>query len=383
VTRARARGLELDGSGRVIGLEVEDRLLEGTVCVAARAVIDATGVWAAATDGPLGGSGVSVVPSRGSHVLVARERLPIRTGLTVRVPGKVLFVVPWPGAWIVGTTDEPDSGPPDRPAPTAHEVRFILDMLNGVLEVDLRADELIGAYAGLRPLIGIPGGDTVRISREHKVHRERSGLVRISGGKYTTYRVMARDAVDVALGSDGERPPSSGTADLTLVGATDRPSLERLAARLGTEYRIGGALATALVERHGTEAEAVLRLGVALDLLRPLGAGVPHLEAEVSWAVRHELALSVDDVLARRMRLAMLLPDRAATIAPRVAELMARDLGWDQARRDAEVSRYLSEAHRQYDIPTDGAGSVGGSAGPDSSEAAARARGGVSARGAP
>jgi glycerol-3-phosphate dehydrogenase len=271
----------------------------------------------------------------------------------------VLFLIPYPGSWIVGTTDEPDDGAPDRPAPTAHEVAHILETVNGVLELDLSRHEALGAYAGLRPLVGVPGGDTARISREHIIHREASGLVRVSGGKYTTYRLMARDAVDVALEGRRAAPPSA-TADLALLGAAPTDELDRLVTELAARDGLGDARARILVDRHGRQARDVLELGRELDLLRPLADDVPHLEAEVAWAVRHELALGLDDVLSRRMRLSMARRDRCASIAPRVAAIMGAELGWDAERQAAEVETFLTLAHREYDVPGTDAGEATG-----------------------
>jgi glycerol-3-phosphate dehydrogenase len=349
LTRVRATGLLRDGSGAVAGLLAEDRETGSAIEVRAAAVVDATGVWAGRAEGPLGGSSVPIVPSRGSHLVVPRERIPVETGVTLRVPGKVLFLIPWPGAWLIGTTDEPDAGPPDRPAPTDHEVRAILDAVNATLAVDLRREDAVGAYTGLRPLVGSPGtGDTVQVSREHKVRREADGLTRISGGKYTTYRVMATDAVDVALGT-GASP--SATAELPLVGAASREELDKLANRLAAETGLFRSVTEVLVDRYGTEARAVVELGQELDLLRPLADGHPHLEVEVAWGARHELARSIDDVLSRRMRLSMRLPDRGAAIARRVDAILGAELGWDPEACEARVAGYLAEAHREYDVP--------------------------------
>ena len=169
---------------------------------------------------------MKLVPSRGTHLVFERERLPLKTGMTLRIPGRVLFIIPHPGAWLMGTTDVADDGPPDRPVPTLDEVDEILENVNGVLEVDLTRDDAVGAFAGLRPLVGAPGGETARVSREHTIHREDTGLVRVSGGKYTTYRLMARDAVDFVL--DGEEPmPPSATATLPLIGAAQAISSTR------------------------------------------------------------------------------------------------------------------------------------------------------------
>ena len=293
---------------------------------------------------------MKLVPSRGTHLLLERQRLPFNTGMTLRIPGRVLFLIPFPGAWLVGTTDEPDDDPPDRPVPTADEVGHILENVNAVLDVDLTRDDAVGAFAGLRPLVGVPGGDTARVSREHTIHREQSGLVRVSGGKYTTYRLMARDAVDVVL-EDRDVVPRSGTDDLALLGAAPRPELQRLVSELASDAGISAAAAQALVDRHGTRSRDVLRLGQELDLVRPLADDIPHLEAEVAWAVRRELALGLDDVLSRRMRLTMARRDRCASIAPRVAEIMAAELGWDEARTRTEVESFLVAARREYDVP--------------------------------
>jgi len=298
----------------------------------------------------LGGTTMKLAPSRGTHLLFERERLPLKTGMTLRSPGRVLFLIPYPGVWLVGTTDVADQGPPARPVPTADEVDHIIDNVNQVLDVDLTREDAIGAFAGLRPLVGVPGGDSARVSREHTIHREESGLVRVSGGKYTTYRLMARDAIDVAL--DGNGPiPQSQTQDLSLLGAAPREELDALAIELATHADLGDQRARALVDRHGTQARDVLRLGQELDLLRPLAEDTLELEAEVAWAVRQELALGLDDVLTRRMRLSMARRDRGASLAPRVAEIMAADLDWDPDRQAAEVEAFLTSAHREFDVP--------------------------------
>ena len=313
VTRARATRILEGPGGRVDGVTVRDGLDGSEIDVRARRIIDATGVWLGHPEARLGGSTMKLVPSRGSHLLFERSRLPIETGMTLRIPGRVLFLIPFPGAWIVGTTDEPDTGPPERPAPTRHEVDHIIENVNRVLDVDLGRGDALGAFAGLRPLVGVPGGDTARVSREHTIHREESGLVRVSGGKYTTYRLMARDAVDVALEGDGPQPPSR-TAELPLVGAAPRAELDASRGRA----RRGGGPRRGLRQRAwcrdmGRRRETSCASGlprVSCDRSLP---DVPHLEAEVAWAVREELALGLDDVLSRRMRLSMARRDRCAS----------------------------------------------------------------------
>jgi len=350
LTRVRATGPIRDGD-RVTGATVEDRLTGTTFDVRANAVLDATGVWGAMPDRPFGAGSFNVLPSRGSHLVIARERIQARGGMTLRIPGRVAFMVPWPRHWLIGTTDHPFHGQVDRVGASGAEVDEILGTLNGALDTTITRDDIVGTYAGLRPLIApSDASSTVKVSREHKVSVEGDGLVRISGGKYTTYRVMARDAVNAILGDEAKARPS-GTADLPLVGAAARSGLDALAARLAIGAGIGEEAARSLLGRHGTDAEDVLAIGRTHDLVRPLVDGHPFLEAEIAWAAEHELALSLDDLLARRIRLAPVLRDRGESIAPRVAAIAGHVLGWDAARQATEVAAYLAGAHREYDVP--------------------------------
>jgi glycerol-3-phosphate dehydrogenase len=218
--------------------------------------------------------------------------------------------------------------------------------------VGLERSEILGTFAGLRPLVApSDAGSTVKVSREHKVAVEAPGLVRISGGKYTTYRLMARDAVDAVLGADAVKRPST-TASLPITGAAARSDLDAMALRLAAEPGVGDDAARTLVDRYGVTAADVVAHGRERDLLRPLVAGHAYLEAEVAWAVERELAMSLDDILARRMRLAMALPDRGESIAARVASITGGVLGWDDARQAAEAASYLEGAHREFDVPS-------------------------------
>jgi glycerol-3-phosphate dehydrogenase len=351
-TRVRAEQPFVD-AGRLAGASVHDAESGTSFEVRADRVIDATGVWAArpgerfaAVDGS-----ERFVPSRGSHIVIRRERLDAKGGVTLRIPGRVVFIIPWPGHWIIGTTDHADGRPPERISAPNTDVDELLETVNATMHVGLSRDDIVGTYAGMRPLVGDPAGSTVKASREHRVTADASGLVRISGGKYTTYRVMARDVVDASLGRAEARRRPSQTAELPLVGAAARADLDRLAVDLALHEGLDGLVARRLVDRHGTEAREVLAVGRELDLVRPLGPGVEQLEAEVAWAARRELATTIDDVLARRMRLVQELPDRGAAISPRVAEILGRELGWDALRQATEVETYLEGARREYDVP--------------------------------
>jgi glycerol-3-phosphate dehydrogenase len=363
-TRVRAATPVLDGE-RIIGASVEDLVSGNRFDVRAERVIDATGVWAAepATRFATLEGGDTFVPSRGSHIVIRRDRLPAEGGMTLRIPGRVVFIIPWPGHWIIGTTDHPDSRPPERVAAPYEDVDELLSTVNRQLDIGLGRGDIVGTYAGMRPLVGDPGGSTVKASREHRVAADASGLVRISGGKYTTDRVMARDVVDASLGRQEARRRRSGTADLPLIGAAPPSELEQIGASLERPLRDAAAargetrvtwparVGTRLAERYGREAVEVVTMARDLDLAAPLGHGVDHIQGEVAWAARRELALSLDDVLARRMRLAQELPDRGASIAPGVAAVLGAELGWDEDRQAAEVERYLETARREYGLP--------------------------------
>jgi glycerol-3-phosphate dehydrogenase len=352
VTRVRATAVDGDPThGTPKSLHVRDLLADDDIDVRTRAVVDATGVWAAEPSHPLASTSMRLRPSRGAHIVVPRERIPATAGLTIRVPGRVVFLIPWPDHWLIGTTDAPYDGSAERPSASRREIDELLTTVNETLDVGLGPEDVVGTFAGLRPLIAPSGGSTVKASREHRVTVESNGVVRIAGGKYTTYRVMARDVIDAVLVRDEARRRPSDTADRRLIGAADELTRARLVAELATMPAIADAhpeAATRLVDRHGTEAPAIAALGASLDLLRPLVAGRPFLEAEVAWTVRNELALSVDDVLSRRFRLSPELGDSRTAAAAKVAGIMARELGWSVEGCERERDIYLASAAREY-----------------------------------
>jgi glycerol-3-phosphate dehydrogenase len=354
VTRASAlHGIE--EGGRIVGCTVRDELTGAELDVRAASIIDATGVWTGRADGPFPSKNDRLTqPSRGTHIVVRRDRIPSEYGLTLRIPHRVCFLVPWPDRWVIGTTDHEDRGSPDRPTPTLAEVDEILANVNGTLDVSLTRTDVVAAFAGIRPLATDPGGapgSTVKASREHRIRTEPNGLVRISGGKFTTYRLMAAQTVDAALGRVAAQARPSPTAEVPIAGAASLPELNALAAAIAGESGLDAYLAGSLVARFGTQASEIIELGRELDLLRPLGPGISQLEAEVVWSVRQESALSIDDFLSRRTRLAHELADRGAIVAPRVAELMGAELGWSASEKAGAVSGFLASAHREFDVP--------------------------------
>jgi glycerol-3-phosphate dehydrogenase len=333
VTRVRATALLTEG-GRVCGLDAQD-VLDGTALrVTTRTVIDATGATGGA-GGPFAaeGGGARVTPSLGSHLVVARDRIPGEVGLTIRVPGRVVFLVPWGRFWIIGTTDHPYSGPTDRPRAPGADVDELLGAINATMDVGLRREDLIATYAGVRPLAGDDSGSTVSASREHVIGEPVPGLITIRGGKYTTYRRIAMEVVDRATGRKGSR-----TDELPLLGAGG--------AQPGADEALDG-----LRGRYGGEASEVRAFARERSLEARLHAGSDVIEAEVAWAVEREQALSLDDILARRLRLAIQIPDHGASVARRAAAIVAPLLGWDDARAAAEAATYVESATAEYGIP--------------------------------
>ena len=318
---------------------VHDRLTDEALRVRARLVIDATG--ASHPDG-------AIVPSRGSHIVVARSRIPSPWGMTLRVRRRVVFIVPWERFWIIGTTDVPHEGPTSHPSATREEVDYLMRHTNEALNIGLRVEDVVATFAGIRPLAARTNPtDTVNASREHVVER-RGDVVRIRGGKYTTFRQVARDVVDEALGKPGRgmaAPEWPGLVGALETGHHDAET-DRLVRRHGLEHD----RARRLVTRYGAEARDVAEMSAANGLLTALGE-TDYLEGEVQWAVQQESALSLEDVLARRLRLVLEQRDNGASVAGRVAEIVGSALGWTTEKQSNEVARFREAARREYGVP--------------------------------
>jgi glycerol-3-phosphate dehydrogenase len=303
----------------------------------ARHVACAAGVWTDRLRELAGGrSSRRIVPSKGIHVFVAADRIPMRTGVLARTEKSVLFVIPWQGGWLIGDTDTPWTLGPDRPVATGADIDYLLAKTNALLSEPLGRDDVHGVTAGLRPLVAEAArSDTTRISRQHVVESPAPGLTTIAGGKYTTYRVMAADLVDAVARALGTNAPSV-TREVPLAGADlGRVDRAALAARAG----LPAAAVERLVRRYGDRVEELVALIAARpELAEPLEGGGGHLCAEVVHACTHEGALRLDDVLERRTRLALTAPDRGLGAAAPAAALMAGALDWsaERARREAE-----------------------------------------------
>jgi len=307
-------------------------------------------------------AGYRVRMSKGVHIVVPREAVRADTGMIVRTEKSVLFFIPWGERWIVGTTDTDFSGDRAEPAATEEDVDYILAAANRVLAEPLRRSDVIAVYAGLRPLVVAPQGNgakgtkpTTKVSREHVVDVPLPGLASIAGGKFTTYRLMARDVVDAAVADFGREIPASLTDQVPLLGADGLAAVRAGTGRLAEDYRVPRAAVEHLLDRYGTLAGEVLdQIRADPGLARPLAEGHPYLRAEVAYAVTHENALHVEDVLVRRMRLFIESADSGTGVAAEVSTIMGRLLGWNRRKRAAEARRYLDLVAAEQTMPVTG-----------------------------
>ena len=348
----------LKESDRVAGVLVRDVETGSRATIEARVVINATGVWTDELQRLSGSRGrFRVRASKGVHLVVPRDKIPSETGLILRTEKSVLFVIPWKAHWIIGTTDTDWNLDLAHPAATSKDIQYLLDHLNPMLVTPITRRDIEGVYAGLRPLLAGESEETSKLSREHAVARVAPGLIAIAGGKYTTYRVMAADAVDAAAEDLPGRINPSCTATVPLLGAEGYRALvnqaELIAARHGVHpYRIRH-----LLDRYGSQVHELLSLAATdRSLLAPLPGAPDYLQVEALFGATHEGALHVEDVLARRTRISIEYSHRGVETAPRVAELIGRVLGWTAERSAAEVAGYLARvaAERQsQDEPDD------------------------------
>ncbi|CAN5875713.1 glycerol-3-phosphate dehydrogenase [soil metagenome] len=341
----RCEVLEPIRSGALVeGVRVFDRLSAEHVEMKARVVIDATGVFDFEP-----GAVNSLRPSRGTHLVIPRSKIPLKGGLTLRVPGRLVFVIPWGGNWLVGTTDVPHRGDKDRPTATREEVSYLLSSLAEFLDVRLTLNDILATFAGIRPLVG-GGEDTSFLSREESIEEREPGLVTVRGGKYTTYRRVAQRAVDFTSSRLGEIPPSP-TKWLPLVGAAAPGVLSRLGEELGPATSLDDSIGQHLVARFGREAFEVASIAASADMAEPLVRGLPYLRAEAAWAIKREYALSIDDVLARRSRIAIEDPNHGMSAAGFVAGLLAKELGWGPDEQADAVEEYRKSSAIEYGVP--------------------------------
>ena len=317
--------------------------------VRAKVVVNATGVWA---DGlhrlDDASSPTSIRPAKGIHLTVPRVKLPcdLATVLPVQEDHRSITVIPWNEHTYLGTTDTDYSGPLDDPRVEPRDITYVLNAVNAAVSSPLRPEDVTASWAGLRPLLATtgargraPSSRTADLSRRHKVERSASGLITVTGGKLTTYRKMAADTVDAVQHELGSTGVASRTKRLRLRGSEPVNALQ--ARELADSLGLDAHVLDHLQRRYGGETMAVLGLSIDRPELRArLVDGLAHLEAEVVYAARFEMATCVDDVLSRRTRALLLDARSAAAAAVRTAELLADELGWDSARAREECAAF-------------------------------------------
>ena len=352
-SRTKVTGFLREGD-RVVGVRARDLENDVDLEVRARVVINAAGVWTDEIQEMVGGKGaLRVAASKGVHLVVPRDRIRSETGFITKTEKSVLFVIPWGRHWIIGTTDTPWNLDLAHPAASRADIDYVLGHVNKLLRTPLDHEDVEGVYAGLRPLARGKDEPTSRISREHTVVAPVPGLVLVAGGKLTTYRVMAQDAVDVAAESlvrGGQQVGASITDRVPLLGAAGFEARTNQRVAIARSSGLPVARVDHLLGRYGGLVDEVLAI-IAGDpsLAEPLEGTEDYLAAEVVYAVTHEGARHLDDVLTRRTRISIETFDRGTASARPAATLMAGVLGWDPARVDEEVDHYLRrvEAERQ------------------------------------
>ncbi|WP_026545965.1 glycerol-3-phosphate dehydrogenase/oxidase [Arthrobacter sp. 35/47] len=334
---------------RVVGARVKDQETGEEFSIRAKQIVNATGVWTDETQAMVTDRGqLKVRASKGIHLVVPRDRFQSTVGLILRTEKSVLFVIPWGRHWIIGTTDTDWDLDKAHPAASSSDIDYILEHVNKVVKRPLTREDVEGVYAGLRPLLAGENDSTAKLSREHVVAHPVPGLVVVAGGKWTTYRVMAKDAVDEASRALDERVPESCTETVPLLGAEGYKAAWNKRARLAEDAGVHVARVEHLLQRYGTQAELVLDLiRETPELAEPLPGADDYLRAEVVFATTHEDARHVDDVLTRRTRISIESWDRGVSAAPVVAELMAPHLGWSEAQVDREVKHYLARVEAE------------------------------------
>lgn len=352
LSSVRAEGFMMSGA-RVAG--VRARCLESgeSLEIAGRQVVNATGVWTDSVQNHVGRGRIHVRASKGIHLVVPRDRIHGDAGLILRTEKSVLFVIPWDSHWIVGTTDTDWNLDLAHPAASRSDIDYLLHRVNAMLAQPLRHEDIEGVYAGLRPLLQGENDATSQLSREHAVSQSVSGLITVAGGKYTTYRVMAQDVIDVAARGLDQKVPPSCSDHLPLIGAAGYRAhwnrRDALAERSGLHVNVIEHLLT----RYGSRTHELLELIRAdPELGQPLEGAPTYLAAEIRYAASHEGALHLDDVLTRRTRISIETFDRGVAAAQPTARLMGEILGWDEATTAGEIEHYEARVRAERESQT-------------------------------
>lgn len=338
---ARVTGLIRDAAGQVAGVSAHDGVSGRTTDVRARAVVNATGAWADELRAGVGGES-RLRPLRGSHLVFDADRFPVYQAITFLHPedGRPVFVVPWEGVTFFGTTDLDHTAPLDEePHISPAEFEYLLAALQARFPtLDLTADDVLSTFAGVRPVIGHGGVEPSRESRDHVVWDEH-GLLTVTGGKLTTFRLIARDALDALRGRLPGLPESDEGARI----------LDPAPARLARTHELSAQAQARLLGRYGAEAQELVEAAGPGELARI--AGTVYLWAEARWAAQAEGVVHLDDVMLRRLRLGVVAPEGGISLLPQLRPILQPELDWDDCRWSREVEAYIELWHRVYAGP--------------------------------
>ncbi|HUG84425.1 MAG TPA: glycerol-3-phosphate dehydrogenase/oxidase [Euzebya sp.] len=359
-TSARVVGLVTEGE-RVVGARVRDLEDGRELVVRARQVINATGVWTDDVQAFVGRGRIKVRASKGVHLVVPHDRIHSDTGLITKTATSVLFIIPWMAPpytrhWIIGTTDTEWSLDKAHPAASSGDIDYLLAEANKWLAVPLSRADVEGVYAGLRPLLTGESEATSKLSREHAVVQGVPGMLTVAGGKYTTYRIMAKDVVDAAAHGMDRRVPPTPTDRVPLVGADGYLAVWNQRTRLAQESGLHVARIEHLLRRYGSETRRLLEVvRQRPELGAPIDGAADHLRVEAWYAAAWEGALHLDDVLTRRLRVSIETWDRGVSAARAVSPVIAEVLGWDGDTIARELSHYEARvgAERESQTMTD------------------------------
>ena len=350
-------GFEKDNRGRITAAQVRDLETGRETTVKGKVFINATGVWNDKIQEMAGAEGkFTVHASKGVHIVVPKDALDADAALCFVTEKSVLFVIPWGEYWIIGTTDtdwEKGLSLPD-PAPTKADIDYILDQVNQRVRNKITREDIVGVYSGLRPLLSGKSDSTTNLSRNHAVARVAPGLVSVAGGKYTTYRVIGKDAVDLAAKELGFKVAESVTERTPILGADGYHALANQVPALARRYNLDENRIEHLLGRYGSLISEVLAPAAEdASLLEPIPGAESYIWAEARYAVTHEGALHIDDIVSRRLRVAIEFADRGVAAAQPIAEFVAPLLGWDQNDIEREVSQF--KQHTEAELAAEAA----------------------------
>ena len=343
ITHAQVDSLTKKGK-RVTGAIVSDLNTKKKYTVKASAVIMCAGVWSDELHKKFGiEAGYEVKMSKGVHITLPGDAIKADEGIIIKTAVSVLFIIPWKDQWMIATTDTEYLGDPNEPLADRSDVQYIIDQANRVLSPRINIEQVIGVFAGLRPLVANKKeSETTKLSREHTVDRPIPGFVSLAGGKYTTYRVMAKDAVDMATNDIEKLTNESITGKLPIIGADGYWALVQQVDALAIKYNLKQETITHLLNRYGSDINEILDLiEDNRKLAAPITRELPYLKAEIVYAVVSEGAQSVADVLERRTRIWFEAPNFGANLATATADLIAPYLGWKAADKRRSVNEYL------------------------------------------